>query len=387
MVADGMGAHAAGELASKLAVDIVPHLYFHYRELSSPEALQRAIAEANNEIHRRGLNNPDFHGMGTTASVLVLLPDGALVGHVGDSRVYRLRENRLEQLTFDHSLQWEVRRNTRLAEDSDFARSIPKNVITRSLGPNQKVNVDLEGKYPLQEGDTFLLCTDGLTGQVSDEELAELLAYLPADQAARVLIDLANLRGGPDNITLVIVKVVDGRALAENSPAETPRRNSRSRRSAGSLVTLPIAGVCLLFALLLLIAEQTVTAAVLGLVGIAAAVAGGVFWLRGQGGRSNFPTAGVRIGNGPYAEQECKHGGQFVGTLSGILDELREVARESDWSIRWQDLEAFRRRAEKAAAGRRFPEAVREYAAAVSFMMEEFRRQQHGEDGGSVIDY
>src|SRR5210317_1432600 len=91
MVADGMGAHAAGELASKIAVDNVPHLYHHYRDLSPPEALQNAFVEGNTEIHKRGIANDDFRAMGTTGSALVLLPHGALIGHVGDSRVYRLR--------------------------------------------------------------------------------------------------------------------------------------------------------------------------------------------------------------------------------------------------------------------------------------------------------
>ena len=130
LVADGMGAHAAGELASQLAAANIPHLYRHYRDLPPAEALRRSIIETNHEIYRRGQANPDFHSMGTTASVLVLLPQGALIGHVGDSRVYRLRGNRLDQLTFDHSLQWELRSLGRIPEDSDLARSIPKNVIT-----------------------------------------------------------------------------------------------------------------------------------------------------------------------------------------------------------------------------------------------------------------
>src|SRR5262245_53163866 len=91
LVADGMGAHAAGELASKLASDGVLHLYLKYREESAPDALARAIRETNGEIHRRGTANPDFHNMGTTCSTLLLLPQGAVAAHIGDSRIYRLR--------------------------------------------------------------------------------------------------------------------------------------------------------------------------------------------------------------------------------------------------------------------------------------------------------
>ena len=164
IVADGMGGHAAGELASKLAADAIPHHYQKYQDLSPPEALQKAVMEANAEVHRRGQANIDFHNMGTTASVLVLIPQGALVAHVGDSRVYRLRGTRLEQVTFDHSLVWELRAAGQLSEESELSNAIPKNQITRSLGPNAAVAVDVEGPLPLQVGDTFLLCSDGLTG-------------------------------------------------------------------------------------------------------------------------------------------------------------------------------------------------------------------------------
>ncbi|MFP6620522.1 MAG: protein phosphatase 2C domain-containing protein, partial [Pirellulaceae bacterium] len=102
VVADGMGAHAAGELASELAVRGVTQLFHQYAELDPIEALYKAIAETNQEIHQRGKANSDFHNMGTTVSAMVLLPQGAIIGHVGDSRIYRYRKKMLEQLTFDH---------------------------------------------------------------------------------------------------------------------------------------------------------------------------------------------------------------------------------------------------------------------------------------------
>ncbi len=206
IVCDGMGAHAAGELASKMAADGIPHTYLKMRDQPAADAIRKSIEEANDQIFSRGQANPDFQGMGTTASALVLLPQGAVAAHVGDSRVYRLRGKRLEQLTFDHSLVWEMSAAGQVPKDA-LPGFVPKNIITRSLGPHPDVKVDLEGPFPLEPGDTFLLCSDGLSGQVPDEEMGAILQCLPPAEAAQVLIDLANLRGGPDNSTVIIVRV------------------------------------------------------------------------------------------------------------------------------------------------------------------------------------
>ena len=207
VVADGMGAHAAGELASKMAADGIPHNYYKMRDESAPDAIRKTIRQVNEEIHRRGQANAEFHGMGTTACTLILLPQGALLAHVGDSRIYRLRGGRFEQLTFDHSLLWEMTASGQYAKDS-LPNLVPKNIITRSLGPHKNVQVDLEGPFPLEVGDTFLLCSDGLSGQVKDEEIGAILTALPPAEAAQVLIDLGDiLRGGPDNITVVVVRI------------------------------------------------------------------------------------------------------------------------------------------------------------------------------------
>ena len=150
-VCDGMGAHAAGELASQMAVDGIPHTYLKLADQPAPDALRKSIVEANHQIHHRGQANIDFQGMGTTASVLALLPQGALVAHVGDSRVYRLRGQRLDQLTFDHSLVWEMSAAGQVPKDA-LPGFVPKNIITRSLGPHAEVQVDLEGPFPLGSG-------------------------------------------------------------------------------------------------------------------------------------------------------------------------------------------------------------------------------------------
>jgi PPM family protein phosphatase len=300
---------------------------------------------------------------------------------VGDSRVYRLRDCRLEQLTFDHSLQWELRRHGRVAENSDLARSIPKNVITRSLGPHSEVSVDLEGPYSLQAGDTFLLCSDGLTGQVSDAELAELLAYLPPEEAAAALIHLANLRGGADNTTVIVVKIVDDAVLADAAPEVTP---VRAHLPASSLVCLPLAGVGLFISLFLWLAEQAVPAAILALAGLGALIAAAVLWYRRRREERAAVSTGEKLGSGPYAHHTFKHGDTIVRTLSSILDQLREAATESRWNVPWQQVDGLRRQAEAAAAAHQFPEAVRQFAAAISFVMVELRRpgRKKGPDPG-----
>lgn len=222
IVADGMGGHAAGERASELATDVIPLTYQKLRDRPVSQALKEAVQEANKVIHQRGLANPDFQGMGTTTTALVLLPDRALAAHVGDSRLYRLRGNQLQQLSFDHSVLWELS-----AAGHDASQFAPdnflKNRITRSLGPKSEVEVDLEGPFPLQAGDTFFLCSDGLSGQVADQELGKILRCLPPEEAAPLLVNLANLRGGPDNITVLIVRALahphERDASAEELPA------------------------------------------------------------------------------------------------------------------------------------------------------------------------
>src|SRR5262245_14236832 len=228
MVADGMGAHAAGELASKIAVDNIPHTYFKLRDLYPPAALRQAIRDANTAIHSKGQSSIGFQGMGTTCSCLVLLPQGALVAHIGDSRIYRLRGDVLEQLTFDHSLVWEMAAAGQMPQE-DVPAYIPKNVITRSLGPHSSVHVDLEGPYNAAPGDVFLLWSDGLSGPVSDEELGALLQCMPPEEAAETLVDLANLRGGPDNISVIIAGLKDDAA-----PKLPPSNPSTGKPTSGS---------------------------------------------------------------------------------------------------------------------------------------------------------
>jgi protein phosphatase len=205
VVADGMGGHAVGEKASAKAVRDIPFLYLKHVHDGVLPALRRAFQETNTGIYTVGQENPEFRGLGTTSTALVLRPEGAWIGHVGDSRAYRIRNGLAEQLTFDHSWVWEIAR--RQGVDPDELGDFKKNVIIRSLGPDPEVEVDVEGPHPMQKGDAFLLCSDGLTGVVPPEEIGPVVSALPPDAAARLLVNLANLRGGPDNITVLIVHV------------------------------------------------------------------------------------------------------------------------------------------------------------------------------------
>jgi len=204
-VADGMGAHAVGELASEIATRIIAHTYCKYAAENVPGALKKAFTEANAAIHERGLKNPEFGGMGTTSTCLVLRPDGAWIGHVGDSRVYRVRNGAMQQLSFDHSLLWEKAKRKHVKPEE--LEGVPHNVIVRSLGPESEVEADIQGPHPIEEGDVFLLCSDGLSGPLGDRELGAVCSVLPPKEACEFLIDLANLRGGPDNITVIVVRV------------------------------------------------------------------------------------------------------------------------------------------------------------------------------------
>ena len=373
MVADGMGAHAAGELASKLAADGIPHLYHKHRDLSPPEALEKAIRETNSEIHRRGAANPDFHGMGTTCSVLVLLPQGAMAAHIGDSRIYRLRGNQLHQLTFDHSLQWELRASGQLPPGSDIAASVPKNVITRSLGPNANVQIDLEGPFSIELGDVYLLCSDGLTGRVEDNELGPIMGALPPEEAARVLVDLANLRGGPDNCTILIAKVVKPEmttAACQAPPITVGKAKKKTAVHPGVWIG---AGVGALAAIVMLVLGYYIAAGVIGAVALLTAG----FGLIQQFGVSGGVTlgGGRHLGKGPYTVTVCSPGKEFIGKLDEVIEELREAARDGNWNINWRNFDEYCNRAQAAVERKNYVEGVSEFCRGISFMMQELRSQ------------
>jgi protein phosphatase len=367
MVADGMGAHAAGELASKMACDAVPLTYQKLLDEPPPLAIRKSIEDANGRIHSRGQANLDFRGMGTTTSVLLLLPQGALVAHVGDSRVYRLRGNRIEQLSFDHSLVWEMMATGKLRED-EVPGYIPKNIITRSLGPAPQVEVDLEGPWPVAPGDTFLLCSDGLSGQVVDEEIGAILTVFGPSEAVHVLVDLANLRGGPDNITVIVARV---KAAPPPPTTHWPVSGKGSRRPVHPAMWVAL-GVLALATLLLGLARLPEIAAAMLLVTLITAVTVFIRAFGGQGGGLE----GQRFGRGPYRPRNVVVNNEFVDKLAKFVGELRSAAVEAQYAVDWHHFNHLDARALAAAERKDYPTAVREYGHALSFMMNEIRGQR-----------
>ncbi|RZL61381.1 MAG: Stp1/IreP family PP2C-type Ser/Thr phosphatase, partial [Rhodococcus sp. (in: high G+C Gram-positive bacteria)] len=221
VVADGMGGHRAGDVASKLATDTISEFFrtmasddvtwpFHFDQNLSEEAnrLLTGIRVANKQIFDRSTRSRECHGMGTTVVGAMYSPrlNRMYIGHVGDSRCYRVRKGGIEQLTRDHSLI-----NDYLQAMPDLSEEqrneLPKNVITRALGMQDQVVVDLQHDEPL-DGDVYVLCSDGLSGMITDDQIQAILTE-QADirEACKQLILQANEHGGEDNITAVIVRI------------------------------------------------------------------------------------------------------------------------------------------------------------------------------------
>jgi protein phosphatase len=218
LVADGMGGAQAGEVASKTAADAFE------RDLpdGTPETILReTIESANREIHQLARSDPSRAGMGTTitAAMFDAEADEVAIGHVGDSRAYRLRKGRLELLTRDHSLVEEMRRKGQITDEQ--AEGHPqRSIITRALGPEADVDVDVQTVQALP-GDVYLLCSDGLTTMIGEPRIEKLLNAAPSLEAAvRSLIDAANREGGRDNITAVAFRLDDASVPAP--AAESP---------------------------------------------------------------------------------------------------------------------------------------------------------------------
>jgi PPM family protein phosphatase len=208
VVCDGMGGAAAGEVASQTAVAAVTEaLCDPLLADNTRQALQSGIAEANRRVHSRADREPSLHGMGTTLVMLLVREGRVWIGHVGDSRCYRFRAGVLERMTQDHSL---VDEQVRLGQmtPAEAEMSPLRNVITRAIGTRETVMPDVE-EVATEHGDLFLLCSDGLTKEVPEARLAELLGQDASDLQAlcRRLIEEANAAGGSDNITAVAARI------------------------------------------------------------------------------------------------------------------------------------------------------------------------------------
>jgi PPM family protein phosphatase len=217
VVADGMGGAQAGEVASKAAAES----FDAELPAAPPErVLEETIEGANRTIHELARKDPGLAGMGTTITAAIVDPEAeeVAIGHVGDSRAYRLRAGKLERLTRDHSLVEEMRRKGQLT-DAQAEDHPQRSIITRALGPEPQVEVDLQ-TVPALSGDVFLLCSDGLTTMLDDDAIARLLTRASSlGTAVRALVDEANRAGGRDNITVVLFRLGD----ADGEPAQGER--------------------------------------------------------------------------------------------------------------------------------------------------------------------
>lgn len=249
IVADGMGGHRAGDVASRLASESITDFFrrtasedvtwpFHFDvQLTEEEnRLLTAIRLANRQIYEHSIRSHDLRGMGTTVVAALFSPGKRhmFIGHVGDSRAYRVRNGEIVQLTRDHSLL-----NDYLAAMPDMSEEqrseLPKNVITRALGMQDNVEVDLLSDAA-QVGDVYILCSDGLSGMVDDHDILEVAASTPQpDTACRRLVTMANEHGGEDNVTAVVIEIDDGitrtqlesaptQQIPQMTPADPPRR-------------------------------------------------------------------------------------------------------------------------------------------------------------------
>jgi protein phosphatase len=212
LVADGMGGHAAGEVASSIAAATVKEVMGISRPPGGKieDVLLLAAREANGRIYEAQRKRADLSGMGSTLTIMSFADTSYYIAHVGDSRAYLLREGVLEQLTRDHSLVWHLFESGVLRKD-ELSSHPQKNLITRSIGPHPQVEVDLECGQA-REGDTYLLCSDGLTDVLSDEVIRQMLSQpdMSPQQLGDALVSAANRMGGPDNITVVVVRLMSG---------------------------------------------------------------------------------------------------------------------------------------------------------------------------------
>ncbi len=224
VVADGLGGHLAGEVASSTAVKRLRDYLENLSGEDIKEALKVIFRRLNREIYSMGISSPARKGMGTTLTLLYIKGNHAYIAHVGDSRVYRISGQGIEQLTQDQSFVEKLVSNGLLSEEE--AKKHPrKNVLLQMIGMKKEVEPQIIGPFEIKEGDRFLLCTDGLSNLVMDREIYDVFLRLSLKEAVDFLVNLAKKRGGPDNITAIGVSV--GKQLPkptslEETPVERP---------------------------------------------------------------------------------------------------------------------------------------------------------------------
>ncbi|MDR1923466.1 MAG: protein phosphatase 2C domain-containing protein [Planctomycetaceae bacterium] len=364
VVADGMGAHAAGEVASKMAVDTVVQSYLKRVNEPPIQSISKAVFDAHNRIRERSRREDAFRDMGTTCDAFALTPQGLIIAHVGDSRVYRIRANCIEQMTFDHSLVWEVCLSNRLPFDQPPLH-IPKNQITRSLGPTTNLRVDVEGPHQVLVGDKFLACSDGLSGQVKDSEIGSIVMLFSPEVAVETLVNLANLRGGPDNTTIVVVEAT---------------QDKNTEQDVDNYFNLPFVSQLLLFGMLIPLGG-VLFASVYGnvMLGIFSGVIAAVLAICFFATAKTYLFAGSpfditqTLGNAPYTKTYCQPNEDFANTLSKMLQDIHKAVADKSIKINTNNTNQEELKAKNALKTGDFLTAVRHYAIAINLIMREIK--------------
>ncbi len=244
IVADGMGGHRGGATASRLAGETVKTLYLSNGVDDIAAALREALTQANTKIFNEAQTNADLRGMGTTTSALVVRGNQAWFAHVGDSRIYLVRGDEIRQLTEDHSLvATMVREGLLTAKEAEHHPR--RNVLQRSMGVSEQVDIDIVGPFEVHELDTFILCSDGLHGLVTPDEIKDIVLKKPIDEAADALVDRSLERGAPDNVTVIVARVerddYDDEETIKDKQSQHGLFDETVRESSGA-VAVPAAG-------------------------------------------------------------------------------------------------------------------------------------------------
>ena len=314
--------------------------------------------------------------MGTTCTSVVFCPQGAVIGHVGDSRAYRIRGERIDQLTFDHSLHWELLRQGRMKPEDIFMQE-SRHVITRSLGPEPSVQVDIEGPYPVFPGDVYVICSDGLTGHVQDAEIGIIARELPPQEACRLLVNLANLRGGSDNITVVAARVggTGGPELEEEAPA--PPRGI----AWGWLITFWLLAVVFVAGVTSILMDSFVQGVYLVAFAAFAGVGAFAYWLEKRPRKK--PDAADETETSkwkPYRTASARPSVAFLNHLASLQMELQRAATEEHWSIDWPAYEEAYASARDSLGKNAYSKALVELARVLDILMAgllQYRKQLH----------
>ena len=293
------------------------------------------------------------------------------MAHVGDSRAYRVRRDRIDQLTFDHSLEWELeRRNQSLIGVVDMSKH--RNIITRSLGPESEVEIDIEGPHPIIPGDTFVLCSDGLSNQVDDEEIGAVVREFPVERAAKILVHLANIRGGPDNSTVIVARVGELPANVQPVFVEDEPQEGLELEWSWFIGFSLAALACVLGVWMLMTGHQMKGSVITALSLISFVFMGVAAFRKQQSFRKRHSTDdGETKLLRPHRTAVALDSKGLHERLHKIESELRRAAREDGWAVNWNKHQESIDQAQKAYTEKRFSRGNRNLANAIGELMDQ----------------